>query len=417
MEILSIGDKIRRLRIYKGLRLKELTNSKLSISKVSAIENNKIIPDDESVEFFAQKLGTTVSYLNKSISEQIYENIDNLDTRDINCFNVYKKNLSIAMERGLMDVAFYICHNVFNKISNININLDNEIIKLIPLYLDVVISLKDIEKINVYYNDLSIYFFNKGEYKICLNYCLTLRRMNYCLNNSINLVAEVFLRELYCYLYLGDYRSIYESKDIILNYIYSNNDDGLLYDFIQFKIILGIKYDTYDIGEYNSILNTNTKDKLRFMYNLSLVFKSNGNLDECINLCNDMYKIIYNYEIALHREKIVICGYLNYVCHTFLENSILDNIDIILDKCFILCKECEDIKMIMQYNINKLMYGIYKKDIEILDKHLGEILSYRHIFKYNIDEYKARIIEVIFMMYYYGYVDKSLFYFDILLNE
>ena len=43
MEILSTGQKIKRARIYKGITLKELCNDSISISKMSCIENEKII--------------------------------------------------------------------------------------------------------------------------------------------------------------------------------------------------------------------------------------------------------------------------------------------------------------------------------------------------------------------------------------
>ena len=46
MEILSTGEKIKRSRIYKGITLKELCGDKISISKMSCIENGKIKADE-----------------------------------------------------------------------------------------------------------------------------------------------------------------------------------------------------------------------------------------------------------------------------------------------------------------------------------------------------------------------------------
>ena len=42
MEILSTGEKIKRARVYKGITLKELCRDRISISKMSCIENGKI---------------------------------------------------------------------------------------------------------------------------------------------------------------------------------------------------------------------------------------------------------------------------------------------------------------------------------------------------------------------------------------
>ena len=53
MEILSTGEKIKRSRIYKGITLKELCENKISISKMSCIENGKIKADEESLKYIS----------------------------------------------------------------------------------------------------------------------------------------------------------------------------------------------------------------------------------------------------------------------------------------------------------------------------------------------------------------------------
>ena len=50
MEILSTGEKIKRARIYKGITLKDLCEDKISISKMSCIENGKVKADKEIYE-------------------------------------------------------------------------------------------------------------------------------------------------------------------------------------------------------------------------------------------------------------------------------------------------------------------------------------------------------------------------------
>ncbi|WP_243276500.1 helix-turn-helix domain-containing protein [Clostridium saudiense] len=53
MEILSTGEKIKRARVYKGITLKELCRDRISISKMSCIENGKIKADEESLKYIA----------------------------------------------------------------------------------------------------------------------------------------------------------------------------------------------------------------------------------------------------------------------------------------------------------------------------------------------------------------------------
>ena len=57
MEILSTGEKIKRARVYKGITLKELCGDKISISKMSCIENGKVKLD--TWLSFAKKYGVT----------------------------------------------------------------------------------------------------------------------------------------------------------------------------------------------------------------------------------------------------------------------------------------------------------------------------------------------------------------------
>ena len=56
MEILSTGEKIKRARVYKGITLKELCGDKISISKMSCIENGKVKADDEILKYIAKKI-------------------------------------------------------------------------------------------------------------------------------------------------------------------------------------------------------------------------------------------------------------------------------------------------------------------------------------------------------------------------
>ncbi|MBM6861960.1 helix-turn-helix transcriptional regulator, partial [Clostridium saudiense] len=79
MEILSTGDKIRRARIYEGITLKELCEDKISISKMSCIENGKVKADEDTLRYIAKKLKVNYDYLVQDIREQIEENIKIID--------------------------------------------------------------------------------------------------------------------------------------------------------------------------------------------------------------------------------------------------------------------------------------------------------------------------------------------------
>ena len=116
MEILSTGEKIKRARIYKGITLKELCNDKISISKMSCIENGKVKAEEWILEEVSKKLSLDFEYLKQDVKEQI----------DINITRIKKENdsnrrekeilysLDYAVEYGLFDRAFDLMHLLFS---------------------------------------------------------------------------------------------------------------------------------------------------------------------------------------------------------------------------------------------------------------------------------------------------------------
>ena len=63
MEILSTGEKIKRARVYNGITLKELCGDKISISKMSCIENGKVKPDEDILRYIADIIKLDYDYL------------------------------------------------------------------------------------------------------------------------------------------------------------------------------------------------------------------------------------------------------------------------------------------------------------------------------------------------------------------
>jgi transcriptional regulator with XRE-family HTH domain len=79
LEILSTGEKIRRARIYKGYTLKDICDDKISISKMSCIENDKVDAEDWIIEHVSKKLELDIDYLKQSITEQLTQNLNLLE--------------------------------------------------------------------------------------------------------------------------------------------------------------------------------------------------------------------------------------------------------------------------------------------------------------------------------------------------
>ena len=66
MEILSLGQKLKKLRKENGLTLKELAENRITAAQISHIERDKSYPSQDLLEYFSVKLGTTVDFLIES---------------------------------------------------------------------------------------------------------------------------------------------------------------------------------------------------------------------------------------------------------------------------------------------------------------------------------------------------------------
>lgn len=208
MEILSTGQKIKRERIYKGLTLKDICDSKISVSKLSCIENDKIKPDDEVIEIIARKLGMDSSLLKQGTREQIENNLEmlGLNQKRKDYEGSLEYNLKYAEEYGYFDLAFEIMHRLFNYY------LDQEQIEKLQLitskYYDYW-QKSDVEKNEItYYMDTARYFYKTSEYLQAASYYNNVRRSHKETPDSM--IAKATYNEAACYVMIDNYERAYE---------------------------------------------------------------------------------------------------------------------------------------------------------------------------------------------------------------
>lgn len=78
MEVLSLGQKIKKLRKEKKLTLKELAGTRITAAQISHIERDKSYPSQDLLEYFARKLGVSVDFLLESKELQVKKLSENL---------------------------------------------------------------------------------------------------------------------------------------------------------------------------------------------------------------------------------------------------------------------------------------------------------------------------------------------------
>ncbi|WP_139905380.1 helix-turn-helix domain-containing protein [Clostridium thermarum] len=206
MEILATGEKIKRARIYKGLTLKDLCGERLSVSKMSCIENDKIIAEPDTLRYIADILDLDYSYLTESIMSQIERNTKLLVKRkDIkNYEEAIEYNLQYALDNEYYDLACQLMHLLFLYY------LEHEqVYKLQTItsrYYDIC-NKSALEANYVIFNrDMGRYFYENKEYSQALTYFNGVRES--LMNNperDSELLAAVIYDEICCHVALKSY--------------------------------------------------------------------------------------------------------------------------------------------------------------------------------------------------------------------
>lgn len=244
MEILSTGQKIKRARIYKGITLKELCKDKISISKMSCIENGKVKADSETIKYISEIIGVDFDYLMQDIYEQIVSNLESIKKDKYTEKELEDNigiNLSYAIEYDYNNLALELVHILFKYY------LDNKKYDkcegLISKYYAIYENYNSDEATLVYYTDLAEYLVDKEEYYEAIVYYSRLREANIVdIEKSFEEYSKVVCREAICYYMLKDYNNAYELLKKIIKIEDQECEDPEAYEYYAATcIMLGFK--------------------------------------------------------------------------------------------------------------------------------------------------------------------------------
>lgn len=251
LEILSTGEKIKRARIFKGITLKELCENKISIAKMSCIENGKIKADKELLKYISEKIEIDLDYLIEDVYEQILNNLKMIK-KNISCDNdsenKLKDNLGYAVKYKYYDLAFELIHILFsyyveeNKVENIQL--------IVSQYYDLYQRNNTEQNTVIYFKDMARYLSQNGEYIEAISYYSKLREMfqqrkekfddaEYCL---------IGYNEALCYQNLKKSEEAYSILSEIIGYVDNLKTDeskGKIYH-IYAAVCIKLKKDCMD---------------------------------------------------------------------------------------------------------------------------------------------------------------------------
>lgn len=286
MEILSTGQKIKRARIYKGITLKELCKDKISISKMSCIENGKVKADNDTIRYISDIIQVDYNYLIQDIYDQIFNNLQSIKVGNAvgkqleDNINI---NLGYAIEYEYYDLALELTHILFKYYMDIKDEKKCE--NLIPKYYRVYQKYNCNKATITYYLDIAKYLTDKKEYYEAIVYYSRLRELNIIdKDNEKKLLCEVKLKEAVCYINLGQYQEAFELLDSIINCdIVDEYKFSDVYHYYSIVLILLEKGDARKyINKYYKLVSDDITKLAYAKERISKAFFESGNKEEAL---------------------------------------------------------------------------------------------------------------------------------------
>lgn len=251
MEILSLGEKIKRARIYKGFTLKDICGDEISVSKLSCIENNKILPEKGALNYIASKLDLSPEYLEESIEDQIANNLkDILNNKNNDNFEEQLEyNLSLAEKNKCYDLGFHIMHLLFQHL--IEENKLKTLQGLIGRYYDLCNNFKDKAKGLTYHMDVAKFFFKNGEVLQALSYFRNVKKsLSEDKDKDYITFAESIHGEIICNMSLDNYGEAYNISTELIQLIQYIKDDVKKAKIYETLAILSLRLSNGKFEEY-----------------------------------------------------------------------------------------------------------------------------------------------------------------------
>lgn len=406
MEILSTGEKIKRARIYKGYTLKDLCEDKISVSKMSCIENDKVKIDKWVIELISIKLDLSVEYLLQGVRDQIIKNISKLsnskNAKDYEQDLQY--NLEYALEHMYYDLAFNIMHMLFGyylnegKVENVQ--------AVNSRYYEVCRKSNDDNNTLLYTKDMASYFYFNKEYAQAATYY---KNVNKAIkdngNYSNDLLASVIYNEAACEVMLKNYKQANETAQELIELVEYVEDDIKKAEMYQMLALLSLRMDKenfqiYEKKSYEYYKNDNAK-KAQAMYNFACSMFDVNLYEKAIKYINEGLGV---YPDSNKENKV---KYMLLCIGELVDRNIIDTAKDICDEALNCAINVDNIKFIEKAYYYKAM--IFQKQGNYIGAEIYMNLSMDSLFKFgNRQDRFERYMEAGNMYFKLGQVSDSI---------
>jgi tetratricopeptide (TPR) repeat protein len=416
MEILSTGEKIKRTRVYKGYTLRDLCNDKISVSKMSCIENNKIIAEPWILKLISEKLDIDIVYLSENVEKQIYKNIVVLRDNDVdgkvtkNQFEIMLSyNLEFAEKYDYYDLAIELVHMLFNFYLDKRdfVNTKSITAKYYDLYLKTSI---DDNKLN-YYIDMARYLYVKEDYLQASSYYHNVRlELTDRSKPNYKKLIIVTYNEAACNIMLRKYVEAYEvgiKLSDLLPYVDTEFKSAEIYHMLaMLSIRMNIgAFEEYEKKSYQLYKNNN-ESKAMAIYNYG------STMFDCNMRDNAIKYIEKGLSFYPRDKKMGLVSFMLEIVNELIENDVLDLAKTISDEVLNYAINLNDIKFIEKSYYYKAI--ILDKEGASSSAEMCMNLSLDSLLKFGEkQDIYARYLEMGSMYHKIGNVADSIKYFSL----
>ncbi|MDD3225288.1 MAG: helix-turn-helix transcriptional regulator [Clostridium sp.] len=373
MEILSLGEKVKRRRKEFGMTLKDLAGQRITPGQISLVESGKSNPSMDLLEYLAEKLNTSVEYLIESEETQAekicvyYENIaeSHILNNEINLGEQFLENAMYYVEKYKLD---------FRKAKN--------------LYLRAIISTNKNEMglSQQYFLSANAIFIKLGAHEEIIDTYvklgkITLKLSAYHSSNSYfqqaekvfienNIGNDFLLGEIYYYISLLNFKL--ENMDKAINYSYLAKEKfseiNNKKEYGKSLVLLSKEY----------IKKEDLDNTIKYAKKAKEVFKEDNKIKYVGEIEDNIGKLFYEFdnleesfihfnnakEIRVKNDKKALNGTLCNICRNYIKMKDVKNSR----------KTLSEISESIDYKDEKCMINYYllKYRVEVLDNDLKE---------------------------------------------
>ena len=305
MNILSLGEKIKKLRKEKNMTLKELAGDRITAAQISHIERDKSHTSSELLEYLAKQLDVSVDYLLETKEMQSKKLTDNLILQSeilIKCNNLEK-----AEEQLNEAIKISYIYNVLDNYGTCNflladINFKNgkysEAVMSYEKALHYFIRNNDKEKLyKCYLNIGKIYLIEELYKGAIFQFEFAEGILNEIKIEDVDTYKDLYSKMAYCYIKLNNNeKSLYYINKMDEIDIKNNPDEELNAIMLKANNLLNMgefeKSKEYFKKALEILDEEKNKTELASIYlTISEIYKSIGNLDKVLEYSQRVYDI------------------------------------------------------------------------------------------------------------------------------